>query len=616
MGNRFGLKDFFVIVLLLALLVSIWLAMKQRDREWGLLQAMQDQSETQSRDLAAIRRILAQGIRISGGAATTQTAEMGDPFKYVEQAEAQPDYATGDWYIDNLHTKIGTLTPLVATDLYQAYVEGRVMESLAYQDPNTLDYLPLLATAWQISPDGLTITFQLRRGVVFSDGEPFTADDVVFTYNWIMNPRVQAPRDRSYLEKVKSVEKRGDFEVVFHFNEPYFQSFDLAGTLQIMAKHFYGNYAPEQFNQNPGLLIGTGPYKLHDPARWRPGERIELVRNDRYWGETPSFHRIIYEQVETEAASLTMFRNGEVDTFVAQPEQYRLLLNDKEILAQSQHFEVSSPLLGYIYVGWNQRRNGKPTRFADSRVRMAMTLLTDRDRICKEVMLGYATPTAGPFDPLGKPQQAPDVHPWPYDPERAKALLREAGFEDRNGSGILQGPDGQPFSFKLTYPSKGETFERIVFFLKDSYAKAGIKAEPDPIDWPILIDRMNKRDFDAISLGWSGVPEDDIYQIFHSSQIKDQGDNAISYSNPELDRLIDKARSTVDEPERMKLWQQCSRILHQDQPYTFLYRPKSLQFVAGRVKDVRPSKVGLNVVSRWSMPIPWYVPKSLQKWGK
>jgi peptide/nickel transport system substrate-binding protein len=619
MGNRFGVKDFFLMVLLAVLIVSVWFSMKQGDREWTLMQSIHDQGESEGHELAQIRRLLAQGIQVTGAPATTQgsqAASMGDPFKYVKQAEAQPDYATGDWFVDNLHSKVGVLTPLVSTDLYSMYVQGRVLESLAYIDPNTLEYLPLLATSWQMSDNGMTYTFQLRRGVTFSDGEPFTADDVVFTFDWIMNPRVQAPRDRAYLEKIKSVEKQGDDQVVFHFKEPYFQSFDLASGMNILAKHFYSKYTPEQFNQNPGLLIGTGPYKLRDPAKWRPGDRIELFRNDQYWGETPSFNRIVYDQVETEAASLTMFKNGEVDTFVAQPEQYRLLLKDQNLLNRTQHFELESPLGGYLYIGWNEKRNGKPTLFTDKRVRTAMTLLTDRQRICDEVMLGYATPADGPFDPLGKPQRAPELKPLPYDPAAAKKLLKEAGFEDRNGSGVLQSPDGRPFEFKLMYPAKAETYERVVLFIKDSFAKAGIKVDLDPTDFPIMLDRLNKRDFDAASLGWSGAPEDDLYQIFHSSQIKDEGDDFISYANPELDKLIEQARSEVNEPKRMKIWQQCSRIIHEDQPYTFLYRSKSLLFMANRIEDVKPSKLGLNAVERYNMPIPWYVPKARQKYGK
>lgn len=621
MGNRFGVKDFVLMALLVVLIVSVWLSMAQRDREWKVLQAISDQADSQSHDLAAIRRALAGGIRLSnaGGPTTAESAEgKQDPFKYVKDAEAQPDYASGDWFIDNLHTKVGDLTPLLASnDLYSQIIQGRVLESLVYQDPVTLEYLPLLARSLpQISSDGLTFTFQLRQGITFSDGVPFTADDVVFTFNWIMNPAVEAPRDRAYLQKIGSVTKNGDYEVVFKFKEPYFLSMDLAGGMQILPKHFYEKYTPQQFNTNPGLLMGTGPYMLRDPASWRPGDRVELVRNDRYWGETPSFSRIVYEQVEQDAAALTMFKNGDVDTFIAQPEQYELLLKDAQLVKRTQHFALDTPLSGYSFIGWNEKRNGKPTLFADKRARLAMTLLTDRERICKEVLLGYATVANGPFSPLGKPQTAPDLKPYPYDPARAKQILKELGYEDRNGSGVVQGPDGRPFEFTFTYPAKDETLQRIVLFLRDSYAAAGIKMNLDPVDFPILIQRLNNRDFDATTLAWSGEVEDDLYQIFHSSQIADQGDDFVSYANPELDKLIEEARRTVDEPKRMKMWQRCSEILHEDQPYTFVARRKSLSFMAGRIKNVHPSKIGLNFVGRWNMPCPWYVPKELQKWGK
>jgi len=314
MGNRVGLKDIVLIALMVVLILSVWLSMKQRDREWEVLQSIRDQGDSQSHDLSAIRRLLASGIQLSNALPTTQSSQGGvqseDPFKYVKEAEAQSKYATGDWFIDNLQTKVGSITPLLASnDLYSTIVQGRVLESLIYIDPNTLKHVPMLCRSWQISEDGLTFTFQLRQGVTFSDGIPFTADDVIFTFNWIMNPAVEAPRDRAYLEKITSVTKNGDYEVVFKFKEPYFQAMDISGGMNILPKHFYEKFTPTQFNNNPGLLMGTGPYMVRDPASWRPGDRIELVRNDRYWGDVPSFDRVVFEQIETEAASLTVFKN-------------------------------------------------------------------------------------------------------------------------------------------------------------------------------------------------------------------------------------------------------------------------------------------------------------------
>ncbi|HZK81762.1 MAG TPA: hypothetical protein VFC46_11860, partial [Humisphaera sp.] len=158
------------------------------------------------------------------------------------------------------------------------------------------------------------------------------------------------------------------------------------------------------------------------------------------------------------------------------------------------------------------------------------------------------------------------------------------------------------------------TFERVVLLLKDGFAKAGITMEQDPVDWPVLQKKLDQRDFDAIALGWGGVPESDLFQEFDSSQIPDQGDNFMSYSDPKFDAVVEKARMTIDKPARMKLWHEAHALLHEDQPYTFLCSRMSLRFMAKRIENVRRSKLGLNYIYTFSMPMPWYVPKGLQKY--
>jgi peptide/nickel transport system substrate-binding protein len=617
MENRFGVKDFVLLVLLGGLIVVVLLAMKQYDRQWEVLRQIQKQGTDQVRELAAIRRAVESG----GFAAQAPTFQSGgaseaaaDPFPHVTAAQMKPDYALGDWYIDNFGGKIRKLTPLLAGDAYQAVVEARVVEGLLYIDPYTIDFIPLLAESYEASDDGLQIRFNLRQGVRFSDGQPFTADDVVFTFEWIMNPAVAAPRQRAFLENIERVEKINDHEVVFHFERPYFNSLELAGGMGILPKHFYSKYPPEKFNEQLGMLMGTGPYKLRDPEAWRPGERIELLRNERYWGEPGPFNRLIYNEVIEEVAALTMFRNGELDRFAAQPDEYVALLKDPEIRKRANNFEVESPLSGYGWIAWNQVRGGKPTVFADKRVRQAMTMLIDRERICKDIYLGYAAVANGPYEP-GSPQADPSVKPWPYDPAAAKKLLAEAGLADRNGDGVLESSDGKPFRFAMTYPAASKLYDRVMFLIKDMLAGAGVAMQPDPVDWPILQTRMENRDFDAVSLRWTGGSvEGDITQMFHSSQTKDNGDNYMTYINPELDKLIDTAKSTIDREKRMPMWQACHRILHEDQPYTFLTTQKALSFYDKRIRNIEPSKLGLNFVSLYVMPIPWYVPSALQKY--
>jgi peptide/nickel transport system substrate-binding protein len=621
MENRFGLKDLAHLLLTCVLIVVVLLAMKQYDRQWDILDEIKKQGSDQTRELVAIRKALVSGVPVAaraGGQTSTASARPAegesDPFVHVRAAQKNPDYATGDWHVDNLPAQVAKLTPLVATDLYQRIVENKVMESLVFYDPATLDSTPLLARSYQISPDGKTITFQLREGVTFSDGDPFDADDVVFTFEWIRNPKVAAPRERSTLELLDTVTKKGQYEVVFTFKEPYYNSVNVVGTQPLLAKHFYGKFTPEKFNLHLGLLIGTGPYKLKDPEYWRPGTKIELYRNDLYWGEPGAFNRIIYNEVTNQVAAQTMFRNGDLDRYPAQPDEHVEMLKDQQLVARTKHFAFLPPTGGYQYICWNQKYKGQTTPFADKRVRQAMTMLIDRGRIADDVYRGYAVIADGPFEP-GSEQSDPSIKPLPYNPDAAKALLAQAGYADRNGDGVLEGPDGKPFRFSFTYTTSNPQYERAVFLIKDTLARAGIAVDLDPQEWPILSQRLHNRDFQVITLRWGGGdPEGDIRQMFHSSQIGDNGDNFMSYTNPQLDAAIDKARTTIDKDARMKLWRECHRILHEDQPYTFVICAKYLYWFDNRIQNVKEDKIGLNYFHYNLAPIPWYVPAAKQKY--
>ena len=605
MENRFGFKELVLSVLMICIIIVLLLAMKQNDRQWDELRSIVRGLDDQATELKRMNQLLSKGVRVADGGDTGNAST--DPFERRRAAMAMPDYAPGDWYIDAFAVAVGKLTPLVSSDVYQSQIQSFVIESLATRDPVSLEWKPWIAKSWDISDDGLTITMHLRDDVRFSDGVGLTADDIVFSYEWIMNPKVASPRTRAYFDKVKSVEKDGDYIVIFQLEEPYFKGFEICATIDILAEHYYSQFTEDQFNEIPGLLFGTGPYKLPmDPAEWQPGEgKIELVRNDRYWGVAPAYDKIVYQEIGDATARLVTFRNGETDRFNPTPEQYVLLKKDEQLKREKKLYEFETVTGGYRYIAWNQSLDDKPTRFADRRVRQALTMLTDRQEMCRTLQVGLATPNSGPFHRLG-PQANPDVKPWPYDPKRAKALLQEAGFEDRDDDGIVEGPDGAPFQFKLIYPAKSVNYQQMAFYLKDAYARAGIVLEPDPLEWTIMIQRIDQRKFEAMTLGWSGTIEGDPNQIFHSNAIGDGGDNYVHYSNPELDKLVDEARVMMDEEKRMALWRHVHSILHEDQPYTFLWTQRAVVFVDKRIQNVQRVNLGLNDVTEW------YVPLSMQ----
>ena len=675
MENKFGVKDFIFLSLLILLGIFVWLGLASQDRHLKtlysvqqtteeqskmtgsldrklaensekLLQKIQEGNEQQRKLLESIDKRLASGVTTNttpgvinqntglilpgaGGSSRSQThspqtltkvipentakENSADARTFAEmlEIEKKADFSRGDWLIDNIPSKVKTLSPIVYDDIYANWVHSRIVEGLLYRDPNTMEFVPQLAKSWSVSPDGLTITFNLREGVRFSDGEPLTADDVVYSFELPMNPKIDCPRLRSSLDKIDSVSKKSDFEVVIKLKEAYFESLDLCGTTSIIPKHFFSKYSVNDVNTKPGLVMGTGPYRVSvGPERWTPGQQIELVRNQNYWGPAGTFDKVIFREIEEETAQETMFKNRELDVYVTQPVQYNRLLKDTKLTERANNFAFESPMNGYFYIAWNQSRNGTPTRFADKRVRKAMTMLCDRQGICDEIFLGYARPISGPFS-SGSPQENPNIKSLDFDPEAAKKILLECGYKE-NSKGQLVDSGGKPFSFRLSYSSSNATFDRVVKYMKDSYAQAGVELIPDPTDWPIMQEKLRTRDYDVISLGWGGSVESDWYQMFDSSQIKDRADNFMNYNNPQLDKILREARMTVDEKARMALWHKAHAILHEDQPYTFLLSRQSLRFIDKRIQNVHKSKLGLNYIYLYNMPMPWYVPKTMQ----
>lgn len=619
MERKFSGKNLTLYGFLSLIVILIILAMYMVDRQWQRMAQMQRVMQEQADDIRGLRgliRSVDQRVRRGGiNSAELPESELPRAFRRAQQATTLPGYQEGDWLVQAFSTSIKTLTPLVSKDVYASDIQAYVIESLLSRDPETLEYVGLLADSWKVSKDGLSFTFKLRRDVNFSDGHPLSAEDVAFSFKLIMNERIDAPQVRAYYNKIASVKALDKYTVVFRFKEPYFESLSLAGSMSVLPKHFYQSYLnnPESFNQSKGLLLGSGPYRLADPKGWTPDEgKVELERNPRYWGPVnPSFDRVMWKVIQNDSARLTTFRNGDIDIYSARPREYQELVKDKELMARTRHLEYMNPVAGYSYLGWNQHRNDKPSRFADKRVRQAMTYLTDREAIIKEIMLGYGEVAISPFSPRSK-QHNKKLNPRSYDLDKAIALLKQAGYEDRNSDGVLEDAEGKPFEFELVFFQNSEDTKRIVLFLKDLYARAGVRLIPKPSEWPIMIDLLKRRDFDAITLGWSSGVETDIYQMLHSDQIEDNGDNFVQYKNPRLDKLIEQARRTVDEKKRMPLWQQTEAILHDDQPYTFLMRRKSLTFVDRRMHNVEVTRLGMNL----GAPVEWYVPAEMHKYNQ
>lgn len=646
MQNTFGFKDFMVLVLLLALVVMTGLSMRQEDRRFADVRTLTIKVQEQATQLGQLRRSLddrggddgADRIVAALGALSRQIAGMGslpagagagtgggsEEFERLlasggrDESWARPGaavqwkpllsfvsdprefetYAEGGEIIETFEGRPPKITPFQYADVYgRRIVMDIVCESLARLHPRTLRLEGWLAEAWQMDPEGMWLRAKIRDRACFSDGVPVTAHDVKFTFETVMNPEMDTERFRSTLNVIESVEVISDKVVEFRFVRPMFSNMTAALAMSIMPRHFYQHVTPAQFNQATGLLMGSGAYRLETVSidnQWVPPDDIVLVRNENYWGPRPPADRLRFRIIQNYVTSLTDFENGGSHMMRATPEQFRQKSEDETFARNNYMMAWSNMQGGYSFIVWNTgERNGRPTPFADRRVRQAMTLMLDRERINRDFYMGLAAVATGPFPP--GPQTNPEIEPWPYDEERARRLLAEAGWLDRNNNGILENERGDEFRWEYTFSTGSTVTEKIGRYVVDQCLKMGIICTIRQIDWSVMSPTLDNRDFDGLTMAWSAsAPESDPNQLWHSASIQNQGDNFAQWNSPEADRLIELGRGTLDEEERMRVWHRLHRVIHEEQPYTFLLNLPWIRFVDRRLENVHPYPSGLH----------------------
>lgn len=507
------------------------------------------------------------------------------------------DAPTGGTFYQVMAAEPETLNPITSQDNYGSLIEAVCLDGLLWLNPDTYEWEPGLAEKWEVSKDGLSYTFYLRKDVKFHDGQPLTAEDVKFSFDHIQDDRFKAVHRRPYFENFSGVTVIDPHTVKFSVKEKYFNNLNVISSvafMPILPKHIYGD-PKAKVNK---IMLGSGPYMLD---KYDKAKGISLKRNKEWWGNKVypgvfKFDEIYFRFVKDENTRLEMIKKGQIDFDVISPEAFtKKAVGDpwgKTVFtAKVENLQPKS----YGYVAWNFLN----PLFKDRDVRLALAMLMNREEMNKKFRYGMSELATGPWYKQN-PYANKDTKPILFNPKKAGELLAKAGWKDEDKNGVLEKMiDGKKVEFNFTLLLGNRDNERYMTMYREDLKKAGINMEIKNVEFNSLIKAVDEKKFEALLLGWTAGSVDlDPKQIWHTDSARSGGSNFISYSNKEVDKLIDKARQELDKKARAKILSKVYQLIADDAPYVFLFNEKYVLYAhTARMKMEKPTynyDVGIN----------------------
>ena len=463
-----------------------------------------------------------------------------------------------------------TMDPPQITDLNSTRVIKRMFEGLTAQELGTYKIVPGLAQSWDISKDGLTYTFKLRPNVKFHDGTPLTAEAVRFCFERQMNDKSQYyatgtyPYVKGFLGNVAGVEAVDPLTVQIKLKAP------LTPFLQYLAHHSLYIYSPEALKKfgkdivkNP---VGTGPFKLET---WEPGVKVVLARNDQYWGGAPKIRQAIYVPIIEAQARLAAIKTGEIDlTMDVPPDSLAELRKDPDIVVA----ETNSSAVWYIAL------NTRHPILKDRRVRQALNYAVNKEAIIRDILKGTAIVARGPMSPVYGPYYEENLQKYPHDPEKARALLKEAGHAGG-------------FDITFMVPESGSGMQspvEMATVIQANLAQVGVRAKIQTMEWGAYLKKYLEAP-DMAEMSWNpsiGDPDHMMYMLLSSDRFP-PAFNAGFYHNEKVDDLLRKGRTTIDEKARVPLYKEAQRLVVEDAPWIFVDHGKQVIIHRKRVQGFK-----------------------------
>ena len=473
-------------------------------------------------------------------------------------------------------TNPARINPILATDSSSSEIAGFIFNGLVKYDKDAREIIGDLAESYSFE-NNTTLIFNLRRNVTWHDGKPFSAADVVFTYELINSPKVVSPYTSTF-RMVKSVEALDPYRLKVTYKEPYFKALE-TWMMGILPKHLLENekeIMSASFNTKP---VGTGPYKLE---KLEFSKNIELVAYDDYFERRPHIDKISFHVIADPMTRFLMLKSGQLDIGSLEAMQLERQL-DETFFERFRTIEDISH--SYTYLGFNLRLE----KFKDPRVRRALSLAIDREMLVDILFLKHGQVCTGPFLPGGLSFNA-EVKAPKRNVEYAKRLLKEAGYDNEH-----------PFTFEIATSNSSSIRPNAAQILQHQLSEIGVNVTLRVMEWQAFLNMVVfPRKFETVLLGWSLSLSPDPYLLWHSDNDKPGAFNFIGYHNDELDALIDKMQYTVERNALSEIQRKIFAEIVADDPYLFLYIPNSITVVDKSVKNVEPSINGI-----WHNFIDW-----------
>ncbi len=504
---------------------------------------------------------------------------------------------SGGTLIDATIGEPSGLIYMVAGESAAGAISSNIFNKLLKYDKN-LDLEGELVESWQVSSDQKTITFKLKPNLKWSDGKPLTSADVLWTWQAVTDEKTRSPYASDF-QLVKKAETPDALTFSVTYNQAYAPALDSWAGLQILPKHLLQgqDLHTTAFARKP---VGSSYYKLDS---WANGENIKLSRNPSSVLGQAKIDNLVTRIIPDSSAQFLELMADNIDSMGLDPIKYARIIPARPELKQklALYKELGN---SYTYMGFNLKR--KP--YDDIRVRKAINYAIDKQEIIDGVYLGLGIDIASPYKP-GTRWSNPGLKPYPYDPQKAKVLLKEAGFVDSDGDGVLE-RDGKPFSFEILTNQNKER-EKSAVLIQRRLKNVGIQANVRAIEWASFISRFIKTgDFDVVILGWGLGLDPDQFNIWHSSQQAPGQFNFIGYNNPNIDKLLEQGRTELNPDKRQKIYHEFARVLLEDSPIVYLSAGYGLSAIHKRVKGIDnpapPAGVGWNTYD-------WYIPEPLRR---